>query len=222
MISKTPKFSVAILTSVIAAPAFAGGFAEPVVVAAPAAVVQAQPVVQAPGWGGFYLGAQAGTVGVESEINDPDFSDFTLEFDGSLYGVHVGYMYDLGNFVLGGEFDYDMINLDEVTSGFPGDVISGDVDEDGSVMRLKARAGYNLGRFLPYATAGIARLSLDDRPFGDETTDGTFVGVGAVFKATDNILIGAEFLRHQFDEAFGDDALDLEADTLSLRASYRF
>lgn len=213
MTSKSTKISVAIFAGLIAAPAYAGGFAEPVVVAAPAPVAQVQPVVQAPGWGGFYLGAQAGTIGVEAESE-------ALEFDGTFYGVHAGYMHDFGSFVLGAELDYDIFNLDELT--FRGERDVAFDGEDGSVMRLKARAGYNLGRFLPYATAGIARLALDDAPFGDETTDGTFVGFGGVFKATDNILVGGEFLRHQFDDAFDLDGLDLEADTFSLRASFQF
>lgn len=223
MTSKSTKIIAAIFTGLIAAPVYAGGLDAPIMTAEPAPVVQAQPMMQAPGWGGLYLGAQAGTIGVdyEIEIDEPGFTGVGLfELDGKFYGVHVGYMHDIGNFVLGGEFDYDMINLD--TSTVTTDVsTSTDIDSDGTIMRLKVRGGYNFDRFLPYFTAGLARLEVDDEGDGSTDTDGTFVGFGGVFKATNNILIGGEFLRHQFDDAF-DSGLDFESDTFSLRASYRF
>lgn len=230
--------SATAIAGLSAAPLLAGGLDQPIFEQAPASVVVTQPAV-APrtGWGGFYIGGQIGTLNADSSIALGDIltpgeiidfnttfstnfdanDDVDAELDGNFYGLHVGYMYDLGNFVLGAEVDYDQINFEELSASFEGFSESENIDEDGTIARLKFRAGYNAGRFLPYVTAGVVRLEDDD----SESTDGTFFGAGAAFKATENILIGGEVLQHQFDDAF-DTGLDVEATTVSLRASYRF
>lgn len=172
--------------------AFAGNLSEPVVVAPVVA-----PVIVAPSldWSGFYAGAQY-TLGEVSAEGTPE----TLDVDG--FGVHAGYLYDLGSFVLGGELDYEMLEL----SGGGG---SADVD----ATRLKAIAGYDLGSFMPYLTAGAIQLSGD----GFEE-DGTFYGLGGKYQVTDNIRLGAEYLVHTIEDA----GADVDVDTFSLRASYNF
>lgn len=209
---------------VSAAPAFAGGLAEPVMEPAPVAAPAPQPVRSAGGWDGLYVGGQIGTATIETSVRVGDVfpgNDFPnetadYELEGTTYGVHIGYMYGLGSFVLGAEFDYDTVSLDEGTVTFDGETETISGEADGSIMRLKGRAGYDAGRFLPYATAGLARLELES-----EETDGTFFGGGVVFKATDSFLVGGEILSHQFDDSF-DTAVDLDTTTLSLRASYKF
>lgn len=202
------------LISFAAAPVFAGGLAEPIMtpVLAPAPV--AEPVAPLLGWGGFYAGGQFGKV--DSTTDTGSISpEVEFEFSETSFGVHVGYMYDLGNIVLAAELDYDVFTLGEGDFIVNGNQLGTfEYDEDASTARLKLRAGYNFGRFLPYATAGVARLSLDD-----ESYNGSFYGAGVAFKATENILVGAEFLRQTFDDT---DAGDVEADRLSLRGSYRF
>lgn len=55
-------------------------------------------------WTGFYAGGQLGYADI----------DGTGAADGSggTYGVHGGYNYDFGQFVLGGEVDYDKLDID--------------------------------------------------------------------------------------------------------------
>lgn len=204
--------SAAVLAMLVAAPAMAGGFAEPMQEPVLAPVAAAAPAAPLLGWGGFYVGGQIGTISAELSFEDEN----VLDLDGDFYGIHAGYMYDLGNVVLGGEVDYDIIDWTELSIG--GDSFNPDVE--GTALRLKLRAGYNLGRVLPYATAGIVRLELE----GDieDTENGTFFGAGLAFKATENILVSGEVLRHQFNDVFDEDDLDLEATTVSLRGSYRF
>ncbi|WP_019953921.1 outer membrane protein [Yoonia vestfoldensis] len=205
-------------------PAFAGGLAEPVMEQAPVVPATPLPVRSASGWDGLYVGGQVGNVTIETSIRIGDVSPLSdtpneladYDIDGSGYGLHIGYMHGVGRLVLGGEVDYDVITLDEGTSTFDGTTATIPVDTDGSILRLKARAGYDAGRLLPYATAGLARLELES-----EDTDGTFFGAGIAFKATESILVGGEILRHQFDDSF-DTSVDIDATTMSLRASYRF
>jgi outer membrane immunogenic protein len=200
--------ALAAIISLTAAPVLADGLSQPVIERSPAPVVAAVP-----GWGGFYLGGQLGRM--NSTTASPFITGLEFAFSEASYGVHVGYMHDLGDFVLGAEIDHDIFNLGEGDIVFNGSELGQFLyDQDATTTRLKLRAGYNLGRILPYATAGVARLSVD----GD-TNNGNFLGLGVAYKATEKFLVGAEFLRQKFD---GTDAGDVTANRISLRGSYRF
>ncbi|WP_281982090.1 outer membrane protein [Thalassorhabdomicrobium marinisediminis] len=180
--------------------AFAGNLSAPVVVAPVAPV--APVVVPTADWTGFYAGAQY----VTGDANlDDGFGDFDLDLDG--YGVHAGYLYDMGSFVLGGELDYDKLTVD---------VFGTDADAD--VLRAKAIAGYDLGSFMPYLTAGVAKIDVED---GGAEDTAKFYGIGGAFQATDMFRVGVEALRHQQDD-FDNSGFDVEIDTISLRASFTF
>jgi outer membrane immunogenic protein len=216
---------LAVLTFTAGAlPALAGGLAEPVMEPAPVAIAPAPVTPVAGGWNGLYVGGQIGTIKVDSSIPANEFmpgTDFPnelvdFELDGTTYGLHIGYMQGFGAFVLGAELDYDVVRLDDGSVTFMGETADIVIENDGSILRLKARAGYDAGRFLPYLTAGVARLELED-----QNTDGGFYGAGLAFKATETILIGGEVLQHQFKDSF-ETGVDLDATTFSLRASYRF
>ena len=125
--------------------------------------------------------------------------------NGGVYGVFGGYDYDFGNYVLGGEFEYQ--------AGSDYDINGVDVD---NLMRLKARAGYDFGRTLAYGTAGVARI---DSSLGDAT--GPVGGIGMEYKVNDRFSIGGEALAHSFEDV-GGSGTDLDAQTYSLRATFRF
>ena len=168
---------------------------------APAPVPVAAPPVVVPStdWTGFYGGIQLGYA-------DGD-GDAGLEGDENTFGVHVGYDWDLGNYVLGAEFDYDKTDID----------LNAGAAEIDNVMRLKFKAGYDLGETLVYATAGAARA---DTSVGNET--GPFLGLGFAYRITDNYMLGAEVLEHRFSDVGGTPGADVDATTFNLRASYRF
>ncbi len=196
-------------TSMLAAPlaliggmAAAGGLAEPVVTPAPAPAPAPAPVPVGNDWTGFYGGAQLGYGRVEG---DP-----LVEPEGALGGVHAGYMYDLGNVVVGGELDYDATNIEDATT---------DIALDG-VARLKLRAGYDAGQWLPYVTLGAAQAYTSGALDADDT--GSFAGVGVAYQMTDNILVGGEVLQHQFEDFDDTDGLDLDATTATARVSFQF
>lgn len=194
----------AVILGLTTAPVLAGGFAEPIAtppVAAPVIIAAPAPMMSTD-WTGFYAGAQLGYGQLQSDAIDEDPQDL-------LYGVHAGYLYDLGNIVVGAELDYDMTNI-----GFALPAV--DLD---SVARFKLRAGYDAGAFQPYLTAGVAQATVSGAL--DGTSDGQFAGLGLDYQLSDSFRVGGEVLAHQFDNLV-DSGVDVEATTLTLRASYNF
>jgi outer membrane immunogenic protein len=150
-------------------------------------------------WGGFYAGGQVGY---------GDGSTGGVDFDGALGGAHVGYNFDLGGYVLGVELDGDLGKL-ELDNG----------SEIDRIIRLKGRAGVDMGQTMLYATAGVARARLDD---GSSTTsdNGYFGGLGVDYAVTDSVIVGGELLQHRFDNFGGGSSVD--ATTLRAKVSFRF
>ncbi|WP_420014298.1 outer membrane protein [Sulfitobacter sediminis] len=177
--------------------ALAGSLQDPVVETPVAAPPVAVPV--SGDWTGFYTGLQLGYADVDGDAG--------LEGDNGIFGFHAGYDYDFGDFVLGGELDYDQADVD----------LNGGVETLDSVARLKLKGGYDLGNTLIYATAGVARA---DTSLGDET--GPFAGLGITYRVTDRYTIGAEILEHRFEDVGGTAGADVDATTITLRGSLRF
>jgi len=187
--------AVTVATFVLGSAAFAGTLEEPIVETAPAPTVA--PVVASSDWTGLYGGLNLG-------YGDYD-ADGGLDGDDVTYGVHFGYDYDFGDYVLGAEIEYD-----------ESDISLGGGEEINNVTRGKLRAGYDLGNTLVYATAGVAYV---DTSFGNQT--GGFAGVGAAYKATENITVGGEILQNRFNNV-GSTTNDIDATTFNLRLGYRF
>lgn len=166
---------------------------EPVVEPVPAPVTVVQTGTD---WTGAYIGGQIGQL-------DADTSN-GLSGDDVSYGIHAGYNYDFGQFVLGGELDYDATDTD-----------LGGATVD-SVARAKVKAGYEFGPVLAYVTGGVAQV---DTSVGDET--GEFYGIGMAYRVNEQWTVGGEILEHDFDD-LGGSGISADATTVSLRASYRF
>ncbi|MFB2533553.1 outer membrane protein [Paracoccus sp. p4-l81] len=191
------------------------GFASAGSLAAPAAdPVLAMPVVteyqvDPSDWTGFYMGAQAGKANGKLKT-----SGTQPKFDGTTYGLHAGYMQDMGQFVLGGELSYDKLAKAKL----------GGISADGSMLRAKALAGYDAGDFLPYATVGAERLTLENAAAngGDLKETGLVYGVGVKYRAAENIMVGAEVLRHNFKDIDNTKGRSLDATTIGANVSFRF
>lgn len=197
--------SAALTLGIAAGSATAGNIAEPVFEPAPAPM-PAPVVMTGTDWTGFYVGGSLGYADV-----DDDAGTFGDEFDGLTYGAHAGYDYDFGSFVLGSELEI---------SGF--DVADNNTaTEIDSVARLKLRAGYDAGLFLPYITAGVAQLNTSGAPLGDASDTGAFYGIGMDYKMTDRIRVGAEVLQHEFDDYDGS-GIDADALTAGVRVAFEF
>lgn len=186
------------LLGAVALPALAGGLNAPAAdTIEPVATVPPPVIARGGDWTGAYAGLQLGY----GDVNGTGAADG----DDFLYGVHLGYDYDFGTFVLGGEIDYDQTDID----------LNGAATVD-SVARLKLRAGYDFGRTLGYVTAGVADV---DTSLGSET--GEFYGIGVNYQISDRYTVGAELLEHNFDDISGS-GVDADATTLTLRGSIRF
>lgn len=182
----------------------AGGLAEPIVASAPTPVLSAPaPAPAGRDWTGFYAGGSLG-------YGDVDVDGVDEDFNGATFGGHVGYNYDFGSFVVGGELEA------MGTNDFTADDAALELD---NVLRAKVRAGYDAGAFLPYITGGYAQGTVGTA--GDDLEDnGYFYGVGVDYALSDTITVGGEYLRHDFEDF--DDVADVEADTFALRVSYNF
>ncbi|WP_425098315.1 outer membrane protein [Tropicibacter sp. S64] len=176
--------------------AMAGSLEDPVVEPVATTPVAVAPVMPSGDWTGPYAGLSFGKLDMEAG---------GVQDDGTVYGLFGGYDYDFGQFVAGAELEY------QATDDF--DLGGVDVND---VWRLKARGGYDAGPALLYATAGYAWA---DTGIGD--AEGAVYGVGMDYKVTERFTVGAEYLRHDFND-IGSTNVDAEADTLSLRGALRF
>lgn len=190
------KLAILSVFALGATPALAGSLDEPVVAPAP---VMAAPLLSV--FTGGYVGAQLGYGWGEANGWDGE---------GSLGGLHAGYLTNSGPIIFGGEVDYDWADVD-----FDDDV--GSIDE---IARLKIIAGYDYGRWMLYGTAGAAWAS--GEMVGNDADDWGWVGgVGAKYMVADNWSVGSELLYHRWDD-FDDSGIDTDLTTLTAKVSYHF
>lgn len=192
------------VASLVVSAAFAGGYTAPVADIEPVAVTEVAEVRADADWTGFYAGLQYGQGSTEASALGVSVD--TGDFDA--LGLHAGYLRDFGQFIAGGELSYDNVELD-------------DFDGSGDLWRLRGRAGYDMGKFQPYVTLGVARLSDDD-----VSETGFTYGIGAEYLVANNFSFGIEYSRTDFSDVAEDETgisgIDLEADLVQIRASYRF
>ncbi len=151
-------------------------------------------------WSGFYAGAGIGDLEVETNVAGVQEND-------RAYGIHAGYRYDAGKWVLGGEFEHDWTDIQLV----PGAI---SVDR---VMRLKATAGYDFGPALVYFAAGTAQVNVEG--LGDDW--GGFYGLGAAYAVSPKTIVSLEMLEHDFSN-IANSGIDADAWSVNLRASWKF
>lgn len=158
----------------------------------------ATPALANGDWTGFYGGIGVGNLDVDTNVG--------LNDDDVAYGIHGGYRFDLGTWVVGGELEYDWTDVG----------LAAGVSVD-SVFRVKGTVGYDLGQTLLYLAAGSAEVDVDG--VGDDR--GGFYGVGVAYQITPAAIISAEILEHEFNNINGS-GIDADATSVNLRASFRF
>ena len=141
-------------------------------------------------WCGFYLGVNAGVgVAVDSfttsvSAGGPNFpgnaflsSSDTHALTGGLLGGQFGYNWQSGNWVFGGEFDWDWSGQQNTSSktaqnlgGFGGFASLTDSDKINSIGTLRARLGWANGGWLWYVTGGVAWAEVNDTFTGSTTS----------------------------------------------------
>lgn len=198
------KTIVAVLAvATFASPVLAGGPIE--VAPEPTVTPVMEPVMMTDvDWTGAYVGAQLGYADIDSNGAD-------LDGNGYLGGIHGGYRWDMGQYVVGAELDYDSADIDL------GGLDDATLDD---VSRLKLLGGAKFGRSLFYGTVGAAHASATVA--GDDLSDtGYFVGAGMDYAINDSWSVGGELLQHQFDD-FDDSGVDLDATTIKAKVALRF
>ncbi len=151
-------------------------------------------------WSGFYGGLQFGYADIDTNVSGVDGN-------GTIGGIILGYDVDLGDWVVGGGFDYDWTGIN---------LARGVEVED--VWRVKARAGYKVtSQGLLYGVGGFAEAGTNN--LGDE--DGWFAGAGYEQIVAPNVSVGGEILYHDFSN-FDSTGVDVDATTVQVRAAYRF
>ena len=195
-----------LVLSVLANQAIAGGMVTPVI-----EPVIVAPVIIAPvgvDWSGLYAGLSYG-----SSTSSGAYDDMAGNFkDATDFGLHLGYMRDMGNLVVGGELEYAMENF-------------ADSSKNSDIFRVKGRVGYDAGRLLPYAVLGFSHANLKDTNV-NYSQDGLTAGLGLDYMVTDRFIIGAEYLMDRYNDVGKADGLpaglDLDLHTVAIRATMRF
>lgn len=156
-------------------------------------------------WTGFYVGANAGyAFGQVDSTNFGVLNDFD-DPDGFMGGGQIGYNYQIGQWVIGAEADFQGADLKASSFDFlTGSRASNELNWFGTV---RARVGYAFDRFLPYVTGGFAYGNVKNKiatPLGtfsdDNTQWGWTVGAGLEYAFTNNLTAKVEYLYTELDK----------------------
>lgn len=161
-------------------------------------------LLAAPGFAGDWTGAYGGFGVGYADVN---LSGGLAGGDGGAAGLHIGYNHDFGDWVLGGEFEYDWTDI-----GFGGVAVNLD-----NVSRLKLKLGYDFDQVLAYAVVGGAWAYTDVAG----SDNGWLAGLGVAYEIKPQWMISGEVLYHDFSN-FNGTATDIDATSFAVRLSYRF
>ena len=155
--------------------------------------VEEKEVVVKPAWREVIKAAYASTFVQELKDNANSF------------GVFAGYRYQFrNNVVVGMEANYTQAN------GISASFNNVSYDFDMKTVSLEGQVGYEVGKFLPYAAAGVVNAG---------GNNGWTASLGVDYALTDRVIIGAKYTHNDFGDFEGWKA---ETDTVSLRAGFKF
>jgi len=206
-----------------------------------------EPAVPAFSWTGLYFGVHGGYQFSDAQVELEDVSGPLLERDiaqgilpsresvekdGALGGVQVGYNHQIGTFVLGAEADFSALDAEGSTLyrefdpnppffAYTNTTFRSELDW---LATFRGRAGVTFDRALVYATGGLAVGQVENSmeievegiysrsPWtSSDTQVGYAVGGGVEYLITDALSLKAEYLYydlgdqdlHASDPAFG-------------------
>jgi outer membrane immunogenic protein len=177
---------------------------------APAAYV---PVVSpAYNWSGFYIGLNGGYGLGDSTWTGPNLvtgSTGSFSVDGAMFGATAGGNYQIGQFVVGLEGDYDWQNIrgSQVGSGCTGAIVGPASCDTASnwLATVRGRIGYAFDRIMVYGTGGAAftdiKASGGPLPWSSNFEPGWTAGGGVEGAITDNLTAKVEYLYVDFENA---------------------
>jgi opacity protein-like surface antigen len=164
----------------------------------------------------------------QNSYNYDPIEDYDLS--GSMFGGFAGYNRSVSSLVLGAELAIST-----------GDVFEEDFEdryEYNTFIDLKARAGYDAGRFMPYGLFGLSygNFTVDSldpvsassalrREF-EKFESGILIGAGVDFAVNEQFRVGAELVSRRVDITPPSVAnlrdVDGTVNSISVRASYNF
>ena len=152
-------------------------------------------------WSGPYAGAQLGW----------GWADASPGIDGGnnfVGGLHGGYRWDFGQWVAGGELEYNWTEID----------LEGTTEDANfsGVFNVKATAGMEMGPGLFYGIIGWGQAQVDGN------YDALIGGLGLAYPINDRWVASGEWLYYGVDDYGLDEADSAWANTLTLRVSYEF
>lgn len=188
-------------------------FSVPAMAADLPAQMPAASVVSVPAfsWTGFYIGGEVGWMKTDPEyttgavlLGVPFIVTSGSNKSGPTYGVMAGYNYQVGQFVLGVEGDFQGWTVGKMRyTAVTGDFLTAHSKWGGSV---RGRLGYAVDRALLYVNGGAAFASNEvSIPFtgisigGGDTRVGWTVGAGLDYAFTNNWFTGVEYRYSQFE-----------------------
>ncbi|WP_341366280.1 porin family protein [Yoonia sp. BS5-3] len=167
-------------------------------------------------WSGGYAGLNFGTTTGDLDFFDTDVAQ-ELD-DGTTVGVFAGYQVQSGAFVYGGEVAI-FNTSDAFVTGFSESEISE------PMFDFKARGGYTIDDVLLYGLLGMSSGIYTNLPDDEWDVSGLNYGIGAEYIIGDKFVVGAEYLVRDLEgdnPDGGGQTVQIDFDTLSFRASYKF
>ncbi len=182
----------------------------------PPVYVPAPPVFS---WTGLYLGAQVGAAwnsGGFDDSADPNIEIQSVPYfhtndTGVIAGGHIGYNYQISQFVLGVEGSFSYIGIDRTDEVAASDSTGYFSTRQNWIGTIGARIGYAFDRVLIYADGGAAftRYNISESNnwdafnyssdyAGGHTRVGWTVGGGIEYALTDNWIVGVDYKYYDF------------------------
>ena len=163
-------------------------------------------------WAGNYVGVFGGYSGARVSTSMPGVSD-SFNADGGLVGFYTGRNWMFGNYMLGWDGSTAFASI---RGTGPQPLAVGPTHyDDYFVGDLRGRAGYALGRWLPYVAAGVVWDSSEQSDPANATYRGNIaqvsgaVGAGVEYMLTERVALRAEYdYSHSFNSVTT--KLDLE------------
>jgi opacity protein-like surface antigen len=206
-------------------------------------------VYEAPSnWSGFYFGVHSGFVWSTTDALAPALpgSAFSVDNDSALFGGQIGLQHQFGQVVVGIEGNFSSTFKDDGDSvTCPAAIGAASCHSQlDDILSVGGRLGWAMGKWMPYATGGYASASNPQRFTATATGlpvaatsngrhNGWYVGAGIDWMVAKEWVVGVEYRHYDFGDndvlAFttagvpiGALNVDLEADTVSLRVSWKF
>jgi outer membrane immunogenic protein len=166
------------------------------------------PALELPAnWTGIYGGVQLGGAFGNTDLSFPGYSG-SWGNDGVIGGAHIGYNYQINQFVLGAEASFDLLSVQGHESNIT--TFSPNVFNGGSyhnyLISLDGRLGYAVKNYLIYAIGGYAftsnnsALTFNGIQVGSvsNTVNGYDIGGGVEYALTNQWSVRAEYRYYDF------------------------